>query len=88
MADDVPRDRRAAEGDEEEQDDEDPARDRDLVAAEAAPHELPVASGANLLGFAEPGTALDGNCRAETGAAGRNDDFVFLLSHSEKPRRL
>jgi len=76
VADDVLRDRRAAEGDEDEEDDEDPAQDRDLVAAEPPPDELPVASGLDfLLDVAELGAALGRDCRAETCAAGRNDDL-------------
>ena len=80
MADEVLGDRRADEGDQDQQDDEDPARDRDLVAPEAPPDELPVAAGAYRFGFAELRPALDGDCSAEAGAAG-NQDFFFLLGH-------
>ena len=49
----VLRDRRADERDQDQDDDGDRACDRDLVAPEAAPDELPVAASANVLALAE-----------------------------------
>ena len=54
MAEEVRRDRRAAEAHEEQEDDEEAAADRDLVAPEPPPDLLPVATGAyRLRAFAE-----------------------------------
>ncbi len=64
----------------DQKDDEEPARDRDLVATETPPHELPVAAGAYRFVAAEIRPALDSDCRREPGAAG-NDDFLFFLRH-------
>jgi hypothetical protein len=80
VADVVLRDWRAAECDRDQEDDEDAARDRDLVAAEAAPDELPVASGLYLFDLAEVRAALDADGRAEAGA-GVDENFILLLSH-------
>ena len=62
-----------------EQDDEDPARDRDLVALEADPDELPVASRSNGFELAERATGFACNRGAEAGCAG-DDDFFFRRS--------
>ena len=77
VADEVLRDRRADEGDPDQEDDEDAARDRDLVAAEAAPDELPVASGLYRFDLAEVGAALDADGRAEAGTGVDENFFCF-----------
>jgi hypothetical protein len=82
VADVVLRDWRAAECDRDQEDDEDAARDRDLVAAEAAPDELPVASGLDLFDLAEVRAALDADGRAEAGAGGAaRQAFMTVLAY-------
>ena len=62
-----------------EEDDEDPARDRDLVALEADPDELPVASRSYGFEVAERCAGLAGYRGTEPGCAG-DDDFFFRRS--------
>ena len=88
MPDVVLGDRGPGKGDQDQQDDEGPAADRDLVAPEPAPDELPVPAGADRLDLAERPARLGRYCRAEPTGAGGNDDFLFATSHESRVRRL
>src|SRR6266567_5428895 len=85
VAEEVLGDRPADRGRQDEQDDEDAAADRDLVASEAPPDLLPVPAGANRLDFAELPVRLDRDRRRETGL--RADEIaLFLLGRHRSPQ--
>jgi len=78
VTEEVACDRRADERQQEQQDDRDAAADRDLVALEAPPDLLPVATRLDLeLAELDAGLERDGTC--EPGLA--PEDFVFGLAH-------
>src|SRR5207248_1091431 len=77
VAEEVPRDRRADEGDQDQEDDEHAARDGDAIALEAAPDELPVAACVNGLELTELRPALGCDRGAEPGGTG-NDELSLL----------
>ena len=75
-------DRRAHEGGQDQTDDGDPADDRDLVAAEADPDELPIASRSNGFNVADRAAGLghgDGGVACSAG-----DDDFFVRSRHER----
>ena len=72
--------RRAGEGRDEEEDDEEAARDRDLVAAEPAPDLLPVAASLDVGDLAELAAGLERDLGGET-CAGRENFASVLLRH-------
>src|SRR3954451_21922663 len=61
--------------------------ERDLVAPQPPPDELPIAARAYRFGIAELRTALDPDRSAEAGTAG-DEDLLFLLSNVREPLRL
>jgi hypothetical protein len=67
VAEEVRRDRPTGDGDDDEQDQEDPAADRDLVAPEAPPDLLPVPAGADLFRLAQLAVCLYGDGRRKPG---------------------
>ena len=66
VAKDVGGERRSPERRDEQEDNEDPARNRDLVSFEAAPDVLPVASRDYLLDLAQLAVSLDRDGGGET----------------------
>ena len=82
MAEEVRRDRRAGERDEDEQDDEDAARDRDLVALEADPDELPVAPSADVFELAQLDAALGRRNGSQAGARAQNIRLPLIRRQS------
>ena len=80
MAEPLARERCAAEGGRDQEDDEDPARDGHLVALEPAPDELPVAARANRLDVTELTTGFRRDGSPEAGGAG-DDDLFFRRRH-------
>ena len=82
MPEDRRRDRAAGERGEDEHDDEDPAGDRDLVAAEADPNLLPVTACANLdrAEVAEVAVGLVGD-RCREPSACRDEFRTFGCGH-------
>src|SRR5206468_11713955 len=67
VAEAVRGDRPTGDGDDDKQDQEDPAADRDLVAPEAAPDLLPVPAGADLFRLAQLAVCLYGDGRRKPG---------------------
>jgi len=74
--------RPASDRDGNQQDDEDAAADRDLVAAEPAPDLLPVAAGPDGFELAELAVRLDRDRRRKSGLGA--DELVLLLSRRHR----